>query len=223
VIQLLFRNIIYNLIIYNTGMQHITQDTSLIEIFSTQSIKKTLTVSEWVSFNYLVILQDNAEIDFDIQCGGIGSNAIIKILCIGKSGHRIASNIITSLDANHASADVYILSLLKDGSDLNVHGNITLSPDVAKVSGHLLEENIILGEKIKIRTAPILDVRSSDVSASHGCRVERLDPKRLFYMQSRGLTQSESQSLILDGYLNSMFEWFDIGQDMIDDIKTQII
>jgi len=46
VIQLLFRNIIYNLIIYNTGMQHITQDTSLIEIFSTQSIKKTLTVSE---------------------------------------------------------------------------------------------------------------------------------------------------------------------------------
>ncbi len=204
-------------------MQHIIQDTSLIEIFTTQNEKKTITVSEWISFNYLVILEDNAEIDFDIHCAGIWSNATIKILCIGKSGHRIASNIITSLDANHASADVYILSLLKDGSDLNVHGNITLSPDVSKVSWHLLEENIILGEKIKIRTAPILDVRSSDVSASHGCRVERLDPKRLFYMQSRGLTQSESQSLILDGYLNSMFEWFELSEELINSIKTQIL
>ncbi len=210
-------------IISHTCMQHITKDTSLIEIFTTQNEKKTITVSEWISFNYLVILQNDAEVDFDIHCDGIWSNATIKILCIGESGHRIASNIITSLDANHASADVYILSLLKDGSDLNVHGNITLSPDVSKVSWHLLEENIILGEKIKIRTAPILDVRSSDVSASHGCRVERLDPKRLFYMQSRGLTQSESQSLILDGYLNAMFEWFELSEELINSIKTQIL
>lgn len=59
---------------------------------------------------------------------------------------------------------------------------------------------------MKLRTAPILDVRSSDVSASHGCKVERLDPKRLFYMQSRGLDQSMAQSLVLDGYLNTIFE-----------------
>lgn len=204
-------------------MQQIIQNTSLIEIFTTQSEKKTISVSEWISFDYLVILQDDAQIDFDIHCDGVWSKAMIKILCIGQSGHHIVSNIITSLNANHAAADVYILSLLKDGSDLNVHGNITLSPDVAKVSWHLLEENIILGEKIKIRTAPILDVRSSDVSASHWCRVERLDPKRLFYMQSRGLTQSESQSLILDGYLNSMFEWFELSEELINSIKAQVV
>jgi Fe-S cluster assembly protein SufD len=204
-------------------MHNIIKNTSLIEVFTTTHEGKTITVSEWVSFEYLVILQENAQIDFTIHCTGEHSQATIKVLCIGKSNHHIKSNIITSLDANHAQADVYILSLLKDWSDLNVHGNIVLSPNVAKVSWHLLEENIILGEKIKIRTAPILDVRSSDVSASHWCRVERLDPKRLFYMQSRGLTQSESQSLILDGYLNSMFEWFDIEQDMIDNIKTKII
>ena len=204
-------------------MQYITQDTSSIEIFSTQNEKKTISVSEWISFNYLVILQDDAQVDFDIHCDGLRSSATIKVLCLWKANHRITSNIVTTLEANHAQANVYILSLLKDGSDLNVHGNITLSPDVAKVSWHLLEENIILWDKIKIRTAPILDVRSSDVSASHGCRVEKLDPKRLFYMQSRGLTPSESQSLILDGYLNAMFEWFEISEELITNIKTQIL
>lgn len=204
-------------------MQYITHDTSSIEIFNSQSKKKTLSVSEWISFHYLIILQDDAQVDFDIHCHGTHSNATIKVLCLWQATHRITSNIVTTLEANHAQANVYILSLLKEWSDLNVHGNITLAPNVQKVSWHLLEENIILGEKIRIRTAPILDVRSSDVSASHGCRVERLDPKRLFYMQSRGLTQSESQSLILDGYLNSMFEWFDVSEALVTNIKTQIL
>ena len=204
-------------------MDNIIKNTSLIEVFTMAYEAKTITVSEWVSFEYLVILQENAQIDFTINCTGEYSQATIKILCIGQAHHHIKSNIITSLNANHAQADVYILSLLNDGSDLNVHGNIILSPNVAKVSWHLLEENIILGEKIKIRTAPILDVRSSDVSASHGCRVERLDPKRLFYMQSRGLTQSESQSLILDGYLNNLFEWFYDSNNLKETIKQQLI
>lgn len=121
------------------------------------------------------------------------AHATIKVLCLGTANCTIKNTTLVTLDGDHASTDVYILSLLKDGSDIQIHGNVTLSPGVSKVSGHLLEENIILGDTIKIRTAPILDVHSSDVSASHGCRVERLDPKRLFYMQSRGLTPSESQ------------------------------
>ncbi len=193
-----------------------------IDTFSQPSERKFIIIPTGQSLSYLAILQEDAQLDFDFTVEQ-DAKATIKILCIGQDTHRIQSNIMTTLSQYGAQADVYILSLLKDGSDLHVHGNIILAPDVAKVSGHLLEENIILGEKIKIRTAPILDVRSSDVSASHGCRVERLDPKRLFYMQSRGLTPSESQSLILDGYLNAMFEWFDLDEEIIQEIKQKII
>lgn len=194
----------------------------VVETFTNTHPNKTITIPAGESLSYLGILQEDAALDFDIIVQA-HANATIKLLCVGQSGHQIVSNIVTTLSENGAQADVYILSLLKDGSDLRIHGNIVLAPDVAKVSGHLLEENIILGEKIKIRTAPILDVRSSDVSASHGCRVERLDPKRLFYMQSRGLTQSESQSLILDGYLNVMFEWFELDADHVASIKSSIL
>ncbi len=190
-------------------MHTIEQLTTTIEIFTDTQSDKFFSIKENTEFNYLAILYENAQINFTIYCDGKNSKANIKILCIGQGHHHIQSNIMTSLNADYTQADVYILSLLNNWSDINVHGNITLSPNVKKVSWHLLEENIILGKKIKIRTAPILDVRSNDVSASHGCRVEKIDPKRLFYMQSRWLTPSESQSLILDGYLNTMLEWFD--------------
>ena len=202
---------------------HIDKDTILTQITTHAQEDQMITVSEDTVFQYLLILRDQAELNLTVRCLWERSKAVVKILCIGSANCHIKNTTLVSLDANHAQCDVYMLSLLKNESDVQIHGNVTLSPNVSKVSGHLLEENIILGEKIKIRTAPILDVRSSDVSASHGCRVERIDPKRLFYMQSRGLTPWESQSLILDGYLNVLFEWFDVQDEFIQDIKQEIV
>ena len=200
---------------------HIAHSQTLIEIITNTQEDKKITVWPGVEFRYLVVLRDDARMNITLD-GQENSQITLKVLCLGQEGHSIHSNIVTSLVWNHAQADVTILSLLKNKSDLNVHGSIILAPDVAKVSGHLSEENLILGDTVRIRTAPILDVRSSDVSASHGCKIERLDPKRLFYMQSRGLSQSESQSLILDGYLNTIFEGFEGQEDLIEELKNLV-
>lgn len=200
----------------------ITTSQYLLEIITDTQADKTITVWPNVEFHYLVVLRDDAHINITIN-GLANSQSFIKVLCLGQGGQSIHSNIVTSLIESHATAEVYILSLLTNNADVNVHGNITLAPNVAKVSGHLSEENLILGDKVRLRTAPILDVRSSDVSASHGCKIERLDPKRLFYMQSRGLDQGEAQSLILDGYLNTMFDGFDGNEALIQEIKTLLI
>ncbi len=200
---------------------HIAHSQTLIEIIINTQEDKKITVWPGVEFRYLVVLRDDAHMNITLD-GQENSQITLKVLCLGQEGHSIHSNIVTSLVWNHAQADVTILSLLKNKSDLNVHGSIILAPDVAKVSGHLSEENLILGDTVRIRTAPILDVRSSDVSASHGCKIERLDPKRLFYMQSRGLSQSESQSLILDGYLNTIFEGFEGQEDLIEELKNLV-
>ena len=201
-------------------MQHI-ESWILVETITQQQDHKKLTIAPDTSFKYLGVFYNDAAMDITIDVQE-NAQADITILCIGQEGRRIQSNIITSLMGNNAQANVYILSLLQDKSDLNVHGSIILSKNVAKVSWHLLEENIILGERVKIRTAPILDVHSSDVSASHGCKIEKLDPKRLFYMQSRWLTPSAAQSLILDGYLNNVFEGFE-GQEALHDMVKCLI
>lgn len=92
---------------------------------------------------------------------------------------------------------MYLLSLLGDQADAQVNGSIDILPDVVKTSGHLLEENIILGKKVKIKTLPMLDVRSSDVSASHGAKIDRLDENKLFYMMAKGIDHTQAQKLIL--------------------------
>lgn len=77
-------------------------------------------------------------------------------------------------------------------------GSVVIVPGVVKVSGHLLEENIILGEDVQLKTLPMLDVRSNDVSASHGARIEKLDAKKLFYLESKGIAPVESKRLMVE-------------------------
>jgi hypothetical protein len=49
-------------------MQNITENTILIETFTTEHPKKVFNIAEGISFDYLIILEDNAQIDFDIHC-----------------------------------------------------------------------------------------------------------------------------------------------------------
>ena len=64
-------------------------------------------------------------------------------------------------------------------------GGIVIKPDIIKASGHLLEENVLLGEKVQLHVIPKLDVHSNDVSASHGAKIHRLDPHKLFYLHAK--------------------------------------
>jgi Fe-S cluster assembly protein SufD len=62
----------------------------------------------------------------------------------------------------------------------------------------LLEENVILGERVHLKTLPVLEVKSDDVKASHGAKIDKLDPQKLFYMTSKGLDKTLSKKLILE-------------------------
>lgn len=98
------------------------------------------------------------------------------------------------------------MSFLGDNADCQIDGGVNIAKDTKGTSGHLLEENIVLGKKVKIKTLPMLDVRSSDVSASHGAKIDRLDETKLFYMMAKGLDQKQAQKLIVQGYIERAWE-----------------
>lgn len=195
---------------------------TIVQTYTSPFESQTIEILEGQEVRYLVILYDQGQGDITFSLHA-HSKATIKVLCLGTSHCKIQHRLLAQLVGDGAEADVYMLSLLQDDSDIDIHGNVTLGKNVYKVSGHLLEENIILWQRIRIKTAPILDVHSSDVRASHWCRVERLDPKKLFYMQSRWLSHSESQALLIDGYLGSFFEGYDDNKELYQLLREKLL
>ncbi|MBP6910445.1 SufD family Fe-S cluster assembly protein [Patescibacteria group bacterium] len=137
-------------------------------------VEKSFTLGKNATLRALFIVRE-AELTLHIEAAGVHSKAVITCIFLSKNAEKIVANVSGNLVADHAGVEIYLLSLLGDNADCQVDGGVTISPDIIKSSGHLREENIVLGKKVKIKTLPMLDVRSSDVSASHGATIDRLD------------------------------------------------
>lgn len=182
---------------------------------------KTIILQEKSVLTYVLVCRDS-DITLEIVHEGQHSQSDIFCIFVGKKDTKIKATVSSNLRADHSTSNVYLLSLLPKESDIHVDGVVDIGPGIQKVAGHLLEENVILGEKIKIKTLPMLDVRSNDVSASHGCRIDKVDSNKLFYMMSKGIPQSQARQLIVDGYLTSIFEKITPVDDAHTDALQQL-
>lgn len=64
--------------------------------------------------------------------------------------------------------------------------------------------NILLSASAEIDTKPELEIYADEVIASHGATVGQLDEKAVFYMRSRGLSESEARQILTTAFCRSV-------------------
>ena len=68
---------------------------------------------------------------------------------------------------------------------------------------------------------PILKIDENDIEASHAAIVGKINDEHLFYLTSRGLSESEAKQLITYGYLKPIITGFN-DEDVINEISSLI-
>jgi len=81
----------------------------------------------------------------------------------------------------------------------------------------------VLGKNISLKTLPKLNVSSYNVTATHGANIDTFDQQKMFYMMSRGLTQEQSQKLLVNGYIEYVLAHFEeISETEKDKVRTSL-
>lgn len=189
----------------------------IIDIFRVSG-KKYIELESHSSLVYLVV-GSGSEIDIEIITKGSQCSCKIFALFSSDTTHPMTGSLTVSLKHSQTSAEVEIITFLRDGATTAIDGSITIENHLHHVHGRLLEQNIVLGKNISIKTLPKLNIASHDVRASHGANIDSLDQQKLFYMMSRGLTKEQSQTLLVDGYIEYALSHFN---DISDREKNQI-
>ncbi len=185
----------------------------IVDSFDHWSWTKTIKVAWWSTLHYFFVMKEEVNLNLVIETWWESANIIVKWLVLAKDSSKLTLKCHAHLYHNYSEADLHIVSFLQDWSVCEIDWWVDLHEGCKKISWHLLEENIILWDKIKIKTLPMLDVRSSDVSASHWARIQKLDPKKLFYMRSRWLEKHEAEQLMIQWYVEQVFEWIDASPE----------
>ena len=80
---------------------------------------------------------------------------------------------------------------------------------------------LMLSETAQIRSKPELEIYADDVACAHGNTIGQLDESALFYMRQRGIPLKAARALLMQAFVNDVFDDMD-DEDLQADILAQI-
>ncbi len=76
------------------------------------------------------------------------------------------------------------------------NGKVMVRPGAQHTDAAQMSRNLLLGARARIDTLPQLEILADDVKCAHGATVAPLDAEEVFYLQSRGLSDSAARDLL---------------------------
>jgi len=108
----------------------------------------------------------------------------------------------TTIDhaADHCESHEYFNGVL-DGKSRGVFtGRIIVRPGAQKTDSKQTNNNLLLSTDAHADSQPQLEIYADDVKCTHGSTVGPLDPRALFYLRSRGVSEQEARRLLTYGF-----------------------
>lgn len=117
-------------------------------------------------------------------------------------GQNLDTGTKVLLNAPHTSSVVNTKSLSKDGGISTFRSAVTVTEKAHNSKTSVSCQSLMLDDKSRSDTIPLMDVRCNDVNVGHEASIGRIDDESVFYLMSRGLSEEEAKTLIVNGFAN---------------------
>ena len=133
---------------------------------------------------------------------GPGSTAEDVEIVFGSEAQRVDAVTDLTHKSTHTTGHVLARGVLRDNARTIFKGMIRIEEGAKNSNSYLAEHAMILSKKARADAIPGLEIKTNEVKATHSGSVSQVDEEQIFYLMSRGLTQSEAQRLIIIGFLH---------------------
>lgn len=170
-----------------------------IEDTSKQQNEYSITLYDEGIFYYILYGFADTHKHVTITLAHEGVEAHILGILIGSRGEYKLSTVQHHTHPNTTS-DLHIKTVLTGNAKFHYDGVINIDKKAQKSNAYQKNDNLILSPDAFVNTSPELEIIANDVRCTHGATVGRLDEEILFYLQSRGVSRNDAQTLALQGF-----------------------
>ena len=96
--------------------------------------------------------------------------------------------------------------ILKDQSTGVFGGTVYVDQEAADTQSNMTNRNLLLSDHARINTKPVLEIYNEDVQCTHSATSGRLDEEKLFYIQSRGIGESDAMNILIQSFASELVE-----------------
>jgi len=128
---------------------------------------------------------------------------ILSIAFAGRGQHQDAGGKVVH-GAPHTSSIITSKSISKDGGRSSYRGLVKVAAGAKGVRSKVVCDALILDKESRSDTYPVMEIDEADVSIAHEASVSRIQEEQLFYLMSRGLSETEASTMIVNGFIEPL-------------------
>lgn len=205
-----------------------TLHSAVVELVALPGAKiQYITVQNWSPnvFNLVTkrgMAMENAEIRW-IDCN-IGSRLTMKYPAVILRGRRARGEVLSIALANsgqHQDTGAKMIHLADETTSNIVaksisigegrssyRGQVTIPSSLKGCKNNTECDALLINTTSRTDTYPAITVRGNRSAVQHEASVSKISAEQIFYMQQRGLPESEAMSLSVNGFINDLVREF---------------
>jgi Fe-S cluster assembly protein SufB len=125
---------------------------------------------------------------------------VLSIAFAGEGQHQDAGAKIIHAAPNTTSS-IFAKSISKDGGRGSYRGLLEIAKGATGSRSKVVCDALLLDEHSRSDTYPTIRIGEDDIDVGHEATVSRIADEQIFYLTSRGLSEQEAGSLIVNGFL----------------------
>jgi len=137
---------------------------------------------------------------------GPGSEARVTGGYAGGNSQHIDYDTLQEHAAEHTTSDLAFRGVLADESTAVWRGMIKVDEGAQQTDAFQECRNMLLSTDAHADAIPGLEILADDVACTHAAAIAQVDKDQLFYLESRGLDEATSRTLVVEGFLQSLVE-----------------
>ncbi|HEX3541398.1 MAG TPA: Fe-S cluster assembly protein SufB [Acidimicrobiales bacterium] len=195
--------------------------SAVVEIICKASSRVTYTTIQNWSNNVFNLVTKRARCDAEAHMewidGNIGSRLTMKYPAVYLMGPKASGEVLSVAYAGHGqhqdagakmihaapetTSTIISKSISKDAGRTSYRGLVKFEPGATKSKSFVRCDALLLDDKSRSDTYPYIEFGEKDAQVGHEATVSKIGDDQLFYLMSRGLSEQQAMSMIVNGFI----------------------
>lgn len=105
-----------------------------------------------------------------------------------------------ALNYPHGTSKQLHKCIVGDRAHAVFNGKIFVPKPAQLTDAAQLNRNLLLSSKARVDTKPQLEITADNVKCAHGATVSQLEDDEIFYLQSRGINETDARKLLINAF-----------------------
>lgn len=148
----------------------------------------------------------------EAKLAGPGATAELKGLFFGSDRQFFDFHTLQEHEAANTTSDLLFKGALRDSARSLYAGMIRVEKGARRADAYQANRNLLLSERAKATSIPMLEILNNDVRCTHGATVAPVDQEHLFYLESRGIPRPTAERMIVHGFFGEVLARIPVEQ-----------